>query len=148
MKLVWAFLAALLVSGCYYIYPASSPTLSQCKFANEDGEIVEHLFVENCGWYLFYTIPICCGDTDESHWFPLVFFDDQVTDEAIQRRFAERVKAKGARAVGVTMVNRETVTFDVPGLPFPVVVPYILCAREVQISGTLIRDAGEEKRDE
>ena len=130
----------LLIGGCYFRYAATSPALQNCQYAEGGGEVIEHLFVENYGWYLFGTIPLFCGDTDENNSFPLVFFEDQATREAITRRFNERVKELNAKAVGVSYVNANAVTFDVPGLNFPLVIPYIICTRDVQISGTLIKE--------
>lgn len=140
VKLIVHCSLALLLSGCYFKYAATSPELKGSEYSEGGGEIVEHLFVENFGWYLFRTIPICCGDDNEDNLFPLEFFTDRCTPEIMKQRFDERVRELGdVEAKGVTFVNTELVTFDVPGLPFPVIVPYVLCTRDVQLSGTLIK---------
>lgn len=134
-------LLTLLLSGCYARYSVSSPELVKCEYTDGGGEIVEHLFVENSGWYLFYYLPICCGDDNPRNVFPLEIFNDRCTPEIVRQRFDERVKELGpdVEAKGVAFVNEESVTFDVPGFSFPLVIPYLLCTRDVQISGTIVR---------
>ena len=133
-------------SGCYFKYAASSPTLAEMKYAGSGEQVKEHLMVENCGWYLFTCLPICCGDTDEEAFCPLTFFDDQCTSEIIEARFNERVKEIAAedpsiQVRGINWVNDDKVTFDVPGFSFPLVIPYILTFRDRQISGTVVTSA-------
>ena len=141
-------LATLLATtGCYFKYASSSPELKDCAFSEEGGEVVEHLFVENYGWYLFKGLPICCGDDNEENFFPLEFFTDRCTPEVVKARFDEHVRSLGddVEAKGVTFVNTEGVTFDVPGLSFPLIVPYVLCTRDIQMSGTIVRKAKAEE---
>ena len=125
--------------GCYFRYAATTPELQNCSYAEGGGEIKEHLFIENFGWYLFYSIPICCGDDDPESFFPLTFFEDRCKEEVLHQRFEEAVKESGGTAVGVAFVNNDGVTFEVPGLSIPIVLPYVLCTRDVEISGTIIR---------
>jgi len=131
---------AALAGGCYTVHTASSPSLSKLKLSGENGEIVEHVLFENTGWFLFYHIPIVCGNTADDAVLPMSFFSDQVTDDTVWRRMEERAKSLGARAVRTADASIEDVTFDVPGLSFPLVVPYVLCYREAQVSGVLVKD--------
>lgn len=138
-----AFLIAIgtLLQGCYFVYPATSETLRSCTFAGEEGEIVAQLFVENFGLYLFGHFPIFCGDPDGPAWFPVTFFRDRVNDEELARCFAREVARYGddVKVVGVSQVNSDTVAFDAPGFDVPVVVPYLICFRDNQICGTIVR---------
>lgn len=127
------------VSGCYFKYASGGPHVERCRYHDTGEQVVEHLFVENYGWYLFGTIPLFCGDTDESSRFPLTFFDDQCNTDVLRQRFNEHVAQKGLEARGISVVNSDVVTFDVPGFAFPVIIPYIICARDIQISGTLVK---------
>ena len=135
------------MEGCYFKYAATSPELQECQYAEGEGEVVEHLFVENYGWYLFYSLPICCGDDNEENFFPLEFFNDRCTHEVIKQRFDEHVKSlgDGVEAKGVAFVNEGAVTFDVPGFSFPLVIPYVLCTRDIQLSGTIVRKKAVKK---
>ena len=132
-----ALLSTLFLAGCVYtdIIP------------REDGSRVVE--INTTGWYLFKGLPICCGDDNEENFFPLEFFTDRCTPEVVKARFDEHVRSLGddVEAKGVTFVNTESVTFDVPGVSFPLVVPYILCTRDIQMSGTIVKKskAVEEK---
>ena len=145
-KAAFSAALALLAGGCYFRYAATSPTVQDTVWAETGEEVVEHLFVENYGWYLFYTLPICCGDDNEENSFPLEFFSDRCTPEVVKARFYERVKELGddVEVRGLSFVNSGGVTFDVPGLSFPLVIPYVLCTRDIELSGTIVRRRGGE----
>ena len=52
-----------------------------------------------------------------------------------------RTPAETAAAFGVNTLH----TFDVPGFSFPLIVPYVLCTRDIQMSGTIVRKAKAEE---
>ena len=141
----WLLLAVLVVvgEGCYFRYLATSPALEGCTYEGTGEKVKGQLFVENYGWYLFDCVPLFCGNDDPDGWFPLSFFSDRCTSEVIESRFNEAVAESGGEARGVAFVNYGTVMFDVPGFSFPVIIPYVLCSRTLQISGTLVEPKKE-----
>lgn len=137
-----------LLAGCYSVYPAMTPELGDCAFAGEEGEIVGHVFVGNSGWYLFYGLPLVSGETTGRGALPVSFFTDNVNNRTLQACLEREVRLRygaGVKLVGVSSVNSDGVTFGVPGLSIPLVVPYVLCHRNYQICGTVVRppDGGE-----
>ena len=129
-----------LAGGCCSVQTASSPLLSKCTLSGDRGEIVEHVFAENEGWFLFYHLPIICGDTDENATLPVRFFHDEVTNDCLWKRLGEYAKGKGLRVVRPADGSLEAVTTDVSGFSVPIVLPFILCYRQAQVSALLVRD--------
>ena len=129
-----------LAGGCYSVQTATSPVLSKCALSGDGGEIVEHVFAANEGWFLFYHLPIICGDTDKNAVLPVRFFHDEVTKECLWKRLGEYAREKGLRVVRPADGSLEDVTFDVPGFSVPVVLPFILCYRQTQVSALLVKD--------
>lgn len=124
-----ALLAAALVlcAGCF--------NLERAATANP-GE--EHVFVSNYGWYLFDFIPIACGNAAEDRWLPFVIFRNDVTMDKIQRAFMRSAERTGKTDMrDLTYRNDDTVLFMLPGVDFPIPIPYILTYREIQLSGTV-----------
>ena len=131
---VLGLVGTLCLSGCFTI------DRGQLIRTNE-----EHVLVSNYGWYLFDLIPLTCGNAAEDRALPFIFFRNDVTMDKIQTRFMAYAEDYGRRAgVGVTVRNlvyttRESVLFEIPGINFPLPVPYILTYREIQLSGVLDR---------
>lgn len=76
----------------------------------------EHVIVRNYGWSLFNCIPLGSGD---------------VTLEDVQTEL--RKKAEGRRIECPVYHNYDSVFFSVFGVP----IPYIICYKEVAISGVM-----------
>lgn len=99
----------------------------------------EHVLVMNSGWWLFNAIPICCGNaasTPENHG-PWAFFRNDVTMEKVQGRFMEYTHSRGLDASELVYRNTDRVIFSIPFTNIPVPLPYLLCYREIQLSGVL-----------
>ena len=132
-KFAGIVLAAVLASalaaaqGCFSIERAR---------IESNGE--EHLFVSNYGWYLFGCVPLVCGNASEDPLFPIVFFRDDVTMEKIQGRFMKRAKeTKHDRIYNLSYSNDDSILFEIPGLDFPLPIPYVFTYREMQLSGVM-----------
>ena len=97
----------------------------------------EHVCVGNYGWYLFHFIPLACGNAEENPRLPWAFFRNDVTMDKIQRRFMSYADFYGKTPSDMTYYTRESVLFELPGIDFPLPIPYILTYREIQLSGVL-----------
>jgi len=98
----------------------------------------EHLFVSNYGWYLFGCIPLVCGNASEDPFFPIVFFRDDVTMDKIQGRFMKSAKEmKHDKIYNLSYSNDDSILFEIPGLNFPLPIPYVFTYREMQLSGVM-----------
>lgn len=122
---------ALLLGGCFSFDAAVS---------QRTGE--EHVLVGNYGWRLFNIIPLVCGNaTDplvEVPHGPWAFFRDDVTMDKVQSRLVNYAATKSEKKlIDITYNAYDTLFFSIPGLQIPVPIPYLLCYREIQISGTL-----------
>ena len=116
----------LCLTGCFSIDSADVP---------QTGE--EHVHVANYGWYLFNVIPLACGNAAEDPNFPSIFFRNDVTMDKVQQRFMEYAEFRMREPKDLTYHNYDSVMFEVPGLSFPLPLPYILTYREIQLSGVL-----------
>ena len=131
---ILGLVGTLCLSGCFVI------DRGQLLRTNE-----EHILVSNYGWYLFDVLPLACGNAAEERALPFVFFRNDVTMDKIQTRFMTYAESYGRRAgVGVNVrdlayTTRESVLFEIPGINFPIPLPYILTYREIQLSGVLDR---------
>ena len=142
-----AVLAAVLATaGCYTNDSVSPEHIKGLGVVGSNGEFVEHCHICNSGWYLFDRIPLACGDTDPNSLLGVAFFSDQVRTDVITRIFNDRVRSTNTKPADVVTIVNDLVTFEVPGVSFPLILPYIICYREVQISGVLVRET--EGRDE
>jgi len=139
--------------------------LSGC-FSIDRGLLVrtneEHVLITNYGWSLFGLIPLACGNADENATLPFVLFRNDVTMDKIQRRFmmyaddyGRRVATENAAVTAsgedleriservkvrdLAYTTSESVLFNVPGLNYPLPLPYILTYQEIQLSGVLDR---------
>ena len=97
----------------------------------------EHVCVGNYGWYLFHYFPLACGNASEDPRMPWAFFRNDVTMDKIQRRFMDYARFYGKTPFDMTYYTRESVLFELPGIDFPLPVPYILTYKEIQLSGVL-----------
>lgn len=143
--------ATLCLTGCF--------TIDKGHLARTGDD---HILVSNYGWYLFHFIPIANGNANPNRWLPWVMFRDDVTMDKIQRRFmmyaddyGRRVASENAaktehgktidriservKVRDLAYTTSESVLFNVPGLNFPLPLPYILTYQEIQLSGVLDR---------
>lgn len=125
----WLFIAlagvALGLSGCFSLESAD------VKMTNE-----EHVLARNFGWRLFNWIPLACGNASKDAECSFVLFRDDVTMEKVQSRFVDY--AAGREILDPTYHNCDSVFFNIVGIPFPI--PYVICYREVSLSGTIRKD--------
>jgi hypothetical protein len=132
--------------GCYSLHTASTPELAACSLAGEDGEILEHVFIQNSGWFLFERLPLICGNVDETSLCPWTFFSNETDLAAVEGQLAKRVRKLNARVVQENVINAATTLMSIPGSNIAFSVPYLICRRETQISAVLMRR--DEKGDE
>lgn len=97
----------------------------------------EHVVVRNYGWSLFYFIPVVCGNTSEEAWLPWSFFSNEITMDKVQERFFDYAVRRGKSAYNLKYTDYDTVMFNIPLVQYPLPIPYLLCYREIQLSGNL-----------
>ena len=83
---------------------------------------VEHIFISDFGWKLF-------------NWIPL--FRSDITLERVQKEMMAEAKRRGKIATDLTWHTMERVTFDIPLVVITLPLPYIICYRDIQLSGVL-----------
>ena len=81
-----------------------------------------HIVVSDYGWKLFNWIPI---------------FRSDITMKRVQEELAAEAAKRGAVATDLVYHNSDTVMFDVPLIGFSIPIPYIVCYKEIQLSGVL-----------
>ena len=120
--------AALSLSGCFSLDSSRDPATGD-----------EHVLVSNYGWRLFNSIPLFCGNAynGRDQLGPWAFFRDDVTMDKIQGRFMDYAKSNGTTIKDLTYHNYETVLFTIPSTAIPIPIPYIICYREIQLSGVV-----------
>jgi hypothetical protein len=116
----------LCLTGCFSLDTA---TLSMT------GE--EHVVVRNYGWKLFNCVPIVCSNASKDYVLPWAFFRDDVTMDKVQYRFMDYAKNKGVEISDLKYTYYDTVLFNLPIVQYPLPIPYLLCYREIQLSGNL-----------
>ena len=132
------FLASsILLAGCFSMDVATTSSLEKSALSPEDGSPREHIVVSNYGWYLFNWIPLACGNATPGASFPWKFFSNQVTANLLHDQMMAYAAAKNADVRDLAFFRDEKVIFDLPGTDFPLPIPYVLCYREIQFSGTL-----------
>ena len=97
----------------------------------------EFVVVRNYGWSAFRFIPLVCGNASEGARFPWAFFRDDITMDKVQKRFMDHAGKLGKTPVDIRYTDYDTVMFNVPLVQYPLPIPYLLCYREIQISGAL-----------
>lgn len=121
---------------------ASSPTLSKCTLAADDGEILEHVLIRNSGWFLFERIPLVCGNTSDDSFLPWTFFRNDTDLASVEQKLATRARKLDARVVQENVINNGSTLMSIPTVD--IALPYLLCRRETQISAILLkRDRGD-----
>ena len=97
----------------------------------------EYVVVRNYGWKAFKFIPLVCGNATEDAWFPWAVLRDDITMDKIQKRFMDHAGKRGKTPVNLKYTDYDTVMFNLPLVQYPLPIPYLLCYREIQLSGTL-----------
>ena len=120
-------LSLFALSGCFSIESKRLPSTGE-----------QHVLVSNYGWTLFNCIPLLCGNAlpEEERLLPWVLFRNDVTLEKVQENFSRFAKSQEKEITNLVYRNDNKVLLNIPGdIPLPI--PYILCYREVQLSGVL-----------
>ena len=97
----------------------------------------EYVVVRNYGWKAFKFIPLVSGNATEGAWFPWAVLRDDITMDKIQKRFMDHAGKRGKTPVNLKYTDYDTVMFNLPLVQYPLPIPYLLCYREIQLSGTL-----------
>lgn len=97
----------------------------------------EYVVVRNYGWKAFKFIPLVSGNATEDAWFPWAVLRDDITMDKIQKRFMDHAGKRGKTPVNLKYTDYDTVMFNLPLVQYPLPIPYLLCYREIQLSGTL-----------
>jgi hypothetical protein len=97
----------------------------------------EYVVVRNYGWKAFKFIPLVSGNATENAWFPWAVLRDDITMDKIQKRFMDHAGKRGKTPVNLKYTDYDTVMFNLPLVQYPLPIPYLLCYREIQLSGTL-----------
>lgn len=118
------------LTGCFSLDSATSPASGN-----------EHILVTNYGWQLFNCIPLVCGNakdpTDPSYGGPVAFFRDDVTMDKIQDRLMSHAARHGKTPTDLSYHNYDTIFISIPTINVSIPIPYIICYREIQLSGVL-----------
>lgn len=118
--------ATFCLTGCFTLESASIETTGE-----------EHVHIANEGWYLFHKYPLVCGNADKNGFLPFVFFRNDVKMNKLQERFFDYAEEQGKSSQDMNYMTSESVLFEVPGLSFPLPIPYLLTQRTIQLSGVL-----------
>ena len=97
----------------------------------------ENVYVANYGWYLFGLFPLATGNAAKGETAPTVFLRDDVTMDKLQTRLADYAAEKGKEIHDLTYHNHDSVLLNIPGVDFPLPIPYVLTYREIQLSGVM-----------
>jgi len=133
----------LFAAGCFSMQKAETGALVHSDFACENGTPLEHVVVSNYGWYLFDVLPIVCGDPDAAadDLFAWKLFSNRVNADDVHDRFMRYASERGMTAGDVSFYFTDSCFLDLPIAGASIPVPYLVCYREVQISGVLARPA-------
>ena len=139
MKRLLVIAAMGALAGCFSIDRGTSKAFRGSRLNVTDGEPMEHVVVSNYGWYLFDTVPVVCGNARYGASFACRFFSDHVKADILQDRLTEYAAGKKADLVDLHYFHNSNVLFSTPGLSLPIPIPYVLCYREIQFSGVLVK---------
>ena len=114
----------------------------------KDGLPVEHVVVANTGWFLFNFIPVACGNTADDATLPWKFFRNSVHERVLHDRITKYAAERQCDLEELNVFNDEQVLLTLPGLDFPILIPYVITYRELQISGVLVRNEPRAQADD
>jgi len=119
--------ATLCLTGCFSIDTSVSEV---------SGE--SHVVISNFGWQFLGDIPLFCGNaTDENRIGEVAFFRDDVTLAKLQKRMLKLATDQGKAVNELTFHNNSSVLIEIPLTNITIPLPYIICYREIQISGVM-----------
>ncbi len=137
-KFVWFILtlcATVCLTGCFSIDAAPVPKSKS-----------DHLLVSNEGWFLFDVIPLAGGNANTDSFWPFVLFRNDVTLDKVQRRFMITAERMGkTKMKDLSYSSDESILFEIPGINFPIPIPYLLTYRNIQLSGVISKETFEKK---
>lgn len=132
---------ALLLAGCFSFEAApigdDAPAERQIRASNAGA--VEHVVVANNGWYLFNTWPIATGNATEGARLPWSFFRDDVHESVVHGRLMRYASENGCDVEQLNVFNQEQVLLTLPGVSFPLPIPYVATFHEMQLSAVLVK---------
>lgn len=139
-----------LTAGCFSMEsaPIQAGSAGALRIRAAGGEPAEHLVVANNGWYLFNAWPLACGNAHENSKFIWRFFSNDVNADILQSRLTHYAARKGCDVEELNVFNDEQVLLTLPGLDFPILIPYVITYRELQISGVLVRNEPRAQADD
>ena len=77
------------------------------------------------------------GNADEEAISPVILFRNDAQMDKVQQRAVKYAEKKGKRLHDLSYHNYESVMLNIPGLDFPLPIPYILTFCEIQLSGVM-----------
>lgn len=111
--------------GCFTMEQSTAP----------NGE--QHLFTSNYGWYLFNWIPLVSGNVNPDGWSPFAFFRDDVTMDKMQSRITQRAIEQNRQIDTLVYNNYDQIFMNLPLTSISIPIPYVICYREIQLSGVV-----------
>lgn len=132
-------MCAALLAGCYSMDISTTDALKESALSADEGQPVEHVVVANYGWFLFDCIPVVCGNATPGATFPWKFFSNQVTPDLLHDQLMAHAASIHTDARDLTFFRDENIIFTVPGIDFPLPLPYVLTYREIQFSAVLTK---------
>ena len=120
IRLALLLSVTMCLTGCFTVDTAP------LKWSGE-----EHVVMRNYGWSFFNWIPLVCGNADETATMGMALFRDDVTLEKVQARYMRY--ANGRTVETPVYLNKDSNIIEVFGIP----IPYVLCYKEINLSGTI-----------
>lgn len=126
-------------AGCVNVQTTNNVALRGFEVVGAPGLPEECVTVSNYGYYLFYFIPLFCGNTVDGHLGNTVWFQNQVTLEKVQSVLIREVKPKNPQVTCLQPHAHETCFFSV--------IPYIgnslgiVWYKQIDLSAVLVKPA-------
>jgi hypothetical protein len=136
-KGIISILVSGILAGCSNVSTAPLALRNgTMKIQGGEGEPIEHVVVENHGWYLFNCIPIFSGRFTEEDKETFEWFSDEVTLEKLQHELVDRAKKKNAYCSNMVVFYNATCMLSM--IPYVGTSFGILWYKEMQLSSDLI----------
>ncbi len=132
----------LLLAGCFSVDVATSSNFRNFRINGGEDRPLAHLVVSNYGWYLFGSVPVVCGNAREEARLPWAFFRDDVQPAILHNRFNAIARSQNCTVNDMFLCSDDSIFFELPLVNVSVPIPYLVCYREHQLSGTLVPLAG------
>ena len=132
------------VAGCFSLQTAS---LNEAAgeglrlHASSEMPPVAHTVVSNDGWYLFNLWPLASGNATEGARMPFRLFRNDVQEDILHGRLTKYAQSQGCDVADLVLLSNEQVLLSIPGLNFPLPIPYIFTSRRIQLSAVLVKHA-------